>query len=345
MKTLFLVRHADAHQGKDGLPDRDRPLVPKGEKNARKMAKRLKNELVAPDLIISSPAERALATAQIFADVLRYPAKNIILKPDIYDCTAADSFFEIIRNIKNKHHTVLFIGHEPTLSEFCSLLVVDFHASIPKTGVVGVRSKKENWRELAKGDCEICLFDFPANKAKKADITKRFRTDLGKNIETDLFALFTTIDPEVAKNIKSSVKKASMKLAKRFAKAAEDYGDKDLLYKITQNYCNKFTITELGKPELKKQPDAPKSNESKNEFGSTIEKTAKPKIEIESKSRGQNVGKGSSVTRKLSPKKPTSKAVKATPSTKKVQSRNSAVKKTKTGTSRARTASTKRGLS
>ena len=98
------------------------------------MAKRLKNELVAPDLIISSPAERALATAHIFAEVLRYPAKNIILKADIYESRSAELLFEIIRNVQNKHHTIFFVGHEPTLSALGALLVQDFNAAIPKTG-------------------------------------------------------------------------------------------------------------------------------------------------------------------------------------------------------------------
>ena len=69
-------------------------------------------------------------------------------------------------------------------------------------------------------------FDFPANKSKKNDITKRFCADLGENIDTALITLLKAIDPDVAKNIKSSVKKASTKLAKRFVKTTEDYGDK-----------------------------------------------------------------------------------------------------------------------
>lgn len=248
MKTIFLIRHAEAHSGKKGITDYDRPLVPKGEKSIKKMAKRLKKELVAPDLIITSPAERALSSAHILGEVLRFPIKDIMLKAVIYDSTNSELFLGIIKGIENKHHTILLVGHEPTLSEFASELVKDFHASIPKTGVVGITFDKMSWEEIVAGEGAVKLFDFPRNSLKKNDIAKKFALDLQENLHNQLKSNLGRIDPEITKKIKAQIKKTSAGLAKDFVRAAKDYGDKSFFNKLGQNYCNKQIITETPQP-------------------------------------------------------------------------------------------------
>jgi phosphohistidine phosphatase SixA len=49
------------------LPDKDRPLNDRGRRDAPKMGERLAKRDVKPDLILSSPAMRALKTAEIIA--------------------------------------------------------------------------------------------------------------------------------------------------------------------------------------------------------------------------------------------------------------------------------------
>jgi len=65
MKTLFLVRHAKSSRDDPTLPDKERPLNDRGMRDAPRMGERLAAHDVKPDLILSSPAVRALATAQI----------------------------------------------------------------------------------------------------------------------------------------------------------------------------------------------------------------------------------------------------------------------------------------
>ena len=65
MKTLFLIRHAKSSWEYTALPDKDRPLNDRGKRDAPKMGKRLAKRDVTPDLILSSPARRALTTAEI----------------------------------------------------------------------------------------------------------------------------------------------------------------------------------------------------------------------------------------------------------------------------------------
>src|SRR2546430_10269701 len=91
MKTLFLIRHAKSSWDDTALTDKDRPLGDRGRRDAPKMGKRLTKRDVKPDLILSSPATRALTTAEIIAKKLDYKRKDIFFfssrrRHTIFDC-------------------------------------------------------------------------------------------------------------------------------------------------------------------------------------------------------------------------------------------------------------------
>ena len=78
MKTLFLIRHAKSSWDDTALPDKDRPLNDRGRRDAPKMGERLAKRDVKPSLILSSPAVRALRTAEIIAKKLDYRRKIVV---------------------------------------------------------------------------------------------------------------------------------------------------------------------------------------------------------------------------------------------------------------------------
>ena len=61
---LILWRHADAFELKDGENDFDRPLTPKGERQAQRMAQWLNQRLAHSTRILASPAVRSQQTAK-----------------------------------------------------------------------------------------------------------------------------------------------------------------------------------------------------------------------------------------------------------------------------------------
>ena len=88
MKTLFLVRHAKSSREDTRLPDKDRPLNDRGKRDAPKMGKRLAKRDVRPELILSSPAMRALTTAEMIAKKLDYKLKEIVVDDRLYPSDA-----------------------------------------------------------------------------------------------------------------------------------------------------------------------------------------------------------------------------------------------------------------
>lgn len=82
MKRIYFIRHAEAQSG--DRSDFERKLSPRGEEDAMKLGELLRSRHVAPHLIVSSSAVRALTTAQIIADALN---AREVLRPlrELYD--------------------------------------------------------------------------------------------------------------------------------------------------------------------------------------------------------------------------------------------------------------------
>jgi bisphosphoglycerate-dependent phosphoglycerate mutase len=106
MKTLFLIRHAKSSWDDTALPDKDRPLNDRGKRDAPKMGKRLAKRDVKPDLILSSPAKRALTTAEIIAKKLDYKLKDIVVDDRLY-AGAVHDLLNVIHKLGDKPKRVI----------------------------------------------------------------------------------------------------------------------------------------------------------------------------------------------------------------------------------------------
>ena len=121
MKTLYLVRHAKASRDDPALPDRERPLDERGLHDAARMGKRLAKHHVKPDLIVSSPALRALTTAQRIAAEIDYPRKHVLVDDSLY-AAHVDDLLAVIHDTDPKVERLLLCGHNPEFSALASRL-------------------------------------------------------------------------------------------------------------------------------------------------------------------------------------------------------------------------------
>jgi phosphohistidine phosphatase len=163
MKTLYIVRHAKSSWDDSSLDDFSRPLNDRGKKDAPRMGKRLKEKEITVDLMISSPAKRALKTCKAIAEVLEYPESKIKLEKRLYHADE-DSIFSILKSINEPNNVVMIFGHNPGLTEFANSLLGEFIMNIPTAGVVGGRLNIESWAEIKRGCGSLLFFDFPKNK-------------------------------------------------------------------------------------------------------------------------------------------------------------------------------------
>ncbi len=134
MKRLFLIRHAKSSWDDPALPDKDRPLGDRGRRDARKMGKRLAKRDVKPDLILSSPARRALKTARIIAKKLDYKLKDIVVDDRLY-AGAVNDLLNVVHKLGDKLERVMLFGHNPELTEFAHRFCEITHADMRRRRV------------------------------------------------------------------------------------------------------------------------------------------------------------------------------------------------------------------
>lgn len=116
MKTLLLIRHAKSSWGDAGLADRDRPLNERGLRDAPVMGKRLAQRGVVPDLVLSSPARRALSTAELFAVALGVKRDHFVIDERLY-AARADDLLRVVQGLDEHLKCVLLFAHNPGLTD------------------------------------------------------------------------------------------------------------------------------------------------------------------------------------------------------------------------------------
>ena len=160
MKSLFLVRHAKSSKDDPTSADRDRPLADRGRKEAPEMGRRLAKRHVKPDLLVSSPALRALTTAQLIADEIGYARKDITVDERMY-ASSADALLAVIRALDKKLDRVMLFGHNPEFTELAHRLSGEI-VDMPTCAVAEFRFDTKTWSDIGKVEPAESTLDHPA---------------------------------------------------------------------------------------------------------------------------------------------------------------------------------------
>ncbi|MDC7223900.1 MAG: histidine phosphatase family protein [Spirochaetales bacterium] len=121
MKRLVIVRHAKSDWGEAGQRDYDRPLNSRGEKDAPQIARVLAEKGLVPDLMVTSPARRALSTAQAMAEIFSYPPERLEKNPALYLGSPSD-LSDAVDFTPAPVKTLYLFAHNPGISHFASEL-------------------------------------------------------------------------------------------------------------------------------------------------------------------------------------------------------------------------------
>ena len=146
MKSLYLIRHAKALPATPTMKDRDRPLDEHGEHDAKKLGKRLHHDKLQVDLMISSPARRALGTARIIAHKLVLDEKGIVIDDRIY-ASDVDTLLQIIGETSPKVDSLMLFGHNPEFSMLAHRLCEEID-EMPTCALARFRFDVKAWGDL-----------------------------------------------------------------------------------------------------------------------------------------------------------------------------------------------------
>ncbi len=148
MKNLLLMRHAKSSFKEGEMPDFERPLSKRGEKDAPRMGKLLKDKNLVPDLIISSTAVRASRTAEMVADKSGYKGEVLYIQ-SLY-LGEPEAYLEALRDLREENdnlQTVLVIGHNPGLESLLQMLT-DHLDCLPTSAIAHLKVPVRSWSAL-----------------------------------------------------------------------------------------------------------------------------------------------------------------------------------------------------
>lgn len=159
MKTLFLMRHAKSSWEGAALPDHYRPLADQGKRDVAKMGKRLAERDVKLDLIMSSPAARALATAEVIATTLGGKRRDVVVNGRLYG-GEADDLLDVIHQLGGKLKHVMLVGHNPESSAFAHRLSSEI-THLPTCAIAEFRLDAKSWSDIGRAELARVALDYP----------------------------------------------------------------------------------------------------------------------------------------------------------------------------------------
>lgn len=165
-RTLFIVRHAKSSWDIEGISDIDRPLKLRGIRAAYEMSRRLKIERRVPQVLIASPANRALHTAVIFNRVFEQKNANITIDERLYG-TGIPTILKLVSEQERGIKQLMIFGHNPDFSELATKLTGESYIELPTCGLCCITFSADSWLEIAASNVVDFYTDIPKNEELK----------------------------------------------------------------------------------------------------------------------------------------------------------------------------------
>ena len=157
-RELMLLRHGKS-DWTEQVEDFQRPLKDRGKRGAQRIGVWLLQQQLQPDYVISSPAERAIITAEKAVKVMGQDADAIVRERRVYAARVED-LLQVLSEIPKEAERVLLVGHNPSLEALTEYLEGK-RIPLPKDGkliptaTLARIKMPSDWSELKPGDGEL----------------------------------------------------------------------------------------------------------------------------------------------------------------------------------------------
>jgi phosphohistidine phosphatase len=170
-RRLILLRHAKS-AWPDGVPDHDRPLAPRGRRDAPAAGRWLRKSGLVPDRVMCSTAQRARETWQLAEEKLGAHPQTVF-EQRVYGATSAE-LLDLARHAPAGARTLLIIGHDPGMQDLTLDLasgqpgdegletVSRVRAKFP-TAAIAVLAFTGTWPKLAAAQARLADFATPGD--------------------------------------------------------------------------------------------------------------------------------------------------------------------------------------
>ena len=161
----MLLRHAKSAW--PDVPDHDRPLARRGQRDAPVIGRWLSDSGLLPDQVLCSTARRASETWQLTQAGLG-TSPQVSFDDRVYQASAGQ-LLDLIRRISPATRTLLVVGHDPAVPELALLLAAAgpsavledrIRAKFP-TAAVAVFEFTGDWDQVTPGSARLTCFMTP----------------------------------------------------------------------------------------------------------------------------------------------------------------------------------------
>jgi phosphohistidine phosphatase len=148
-KTLYLIRHAKAQQQSIDNRDFSRELADRGLRDASLVGSYFKQHGYSVDMFISSPAARALSTAELMAQQIEYKLEAIHTNEELY-MASVRTFLQVVNQLKDDWESVAITSHDPTVTYLGEHLSNAEVGHMPTGSVMAIKFDIDHWGEISE---------------------------------------------------------------------------------------------------------------------------------------------------------------------------------------------------
>jgi len=148
MLNLMIMRHGKSDWDADAQDDHDRPLAPRGVVSAERMGEVIRDLGLDPDLVISSTARRARATAEL-ARITGGWHSRLVLEDDLYGTSVATAL-DVAARLGGDASRVMLVGHQPVWSLLVAHLT-GARCAMRTATVADIELDSHDWTSVREG--------------------------------------------------------------------------------------------------------------------------------------------------------------------------------------------------
>ena len=148
-KKIFFLRHAKSSWDLD-VSDINRPLNQRGVDDITKIGKKFNKSFKSVELIITSPAVRAISTCVIFSSSVNFTYDKIQINNKLYTFNV-DEIIKFVYNLNDSINEVILVGHNPAFTSAANFFSNEEIIHMPTSSIVSISFNEHKWGRVKKG--------------------------------------------------------------------------------------------------------------------------------------------------------------------------------------------------
>ena len=150
MKELVILRHAKSNRNYL-VEDSNRPLSPEGIDRIKRVSLHKSSYFENTDIILSSPAIRALHTAMIVINTLEVSLDKLSIDKHLYTFSGHD-VIDYVYALNDQWQKVVIVGHNPAFTETINHFSNERINHLRTAGLAQITFDVKHWSDVGLGE-------------------------------------------------------------------------------------------------------------------------------------------------------------------------------------------------